>query len=149
MTTLRTQWQSPEVQTTLDHTNASFAANSDLSAGAQLPRYGWTSGKGEAAIPDLDSQKKADAEVPNDAPALTLEEIGRILDNFRNANPVIKIDTKDDNRDVKVCRKRARNHFFPACLYCIDQVCRWRLETPVPRHHQSGSKREGETDSNL
>ena len=44
--------------------------------------------------------------MPNDAPALTPEEIGRILDDFRKANPVIKIDTKDDNREVKVCRKR-------------------------------------------
>jgi hypothetical protein len=90
------------VQNLLEHSSNSFTANSDLSAGAQVPRYGWK--QSHVANQEPSSRKKNDGKASNDVSgSLDKDEIGRILDDFRKANPPIKVATKDNNQDLMVC----------------------------------------------
>jgi hypothetical protein len=85
----------------LDHTKESFAANSDLSAGAQLPRYGWThsenADKKRKSSTELSRKKSVDVQI-----GMTKEDIRRQIDEFQKANPQIKVWMKNDNRDLMV-----------------------------------------------
>lgn len=102
----RAQWQSQEIQSILDHTKESLNANSDLSAGAELPRYGWTHDEvaEKENAPRMKHRIKKGGEHPS---SIGKEEIARILEDFQKANPQLKVVTKGDNRDLMV-RQSAR-----------------------------------------
>jgi hypothetical protein len=97
----RNEWQNPEMQSILQHTKQSFAADADLSVGAQVPRYGWQ--QSVAAERKAAGRRRAGVQ-PLDAPQthLSKQEITKILEDFHKTYPSIKIDTKDDHRDITV-----------------------------------------------
>ncbi|KAF2660531.1 hypothetical protein K491DRAFT_589145 [Lophiostoma macrostomum CBS 122681] len=97
----RTHWKSPDVQNILEHSNNSFAANTDLSPSAQVPRYGWKQNQVTELEPS--GRNKDDAQISDDTLGnLDKDEIGRLLDAFQKSNPAIQIATKDDNRDLMI-----------------------------------------------
>lgn len=97
----RTNWMSEEFQKILEHSKESLKANSDLSASVQVPEYGWIrreSAEAEAARRRKDHGPKSD----DSATTLDKESISGILDDFQKAHPQIKVEAKDDNRDLLV-----------------------------------------------
>lgn len=97
----RNQWQSPEIQSVYEHARGSLNANSDLSASAQVQRYGWIEkeAKGKrAATRRKDGAQKSEKKQE----ALTQEDISRIVEDFRKTYPKIPLIAKNENRDLTV-----------------------------------------------
>lgn len=101
MKTFRLQWQGKETQNILEYARKSATMNPDLSAGAQIQQYGWieqenkdkdasnNGGDGEERAEDMDTR-------------ITKEERGRIVGQWRQAHPMIKIEESDDGRQLMI-----------------------------------------------
>ncbi|KAF2019585.1 hypothetical protein BU24DRAFT_122744 [Aaosphaeria arxii CBS 175.79] len=98
----RTTWQSQETQALFEHTKASLEANSDLTPGAQLPRYGWE--QKEIRDRDAEARRRDGAKDGEDKAVVSMskEERERILQEFRAANGQLKVFSKDDDRDILI-----------------------------------------------
>ncbi|KAF2115792.1 mediator complex subunit 27-domain-containing protein [Lophiotrema nucula] len=93
----RAQWQSPETQSILNHAKESLEKSDDLSAGAQVAKFGWV--QSELAEKEKTSRSKHDKkDIADDK--LDKETIGKMLEEFKTANSKTKIETKDGNRDI-------------------------------------------------
>lgn len=109
----RSQWQDQEIQSILEHAQESLKKDSDLSAGAQVPRYGWREivlKEKEASRRRKDGMHKSrDSET-----GLSEDEIKRIVEEFRTAHTNIRVSTKDDNRVIQVrCSRKVHRIIYP------------------------------------
>lgn len=103
----RTAWHDRTTHVIFERTKQSQKANSDLSAGANLPRYGWS---------EIDAQKSAEVRV--DGPNVTLNhhaEINRTgseqtveeaVNTFKTTHPNLTVDHDAQNETIKVCELR-------------------------------------------
>lgn len=99
--TLRTQWNSPEIQSIFEHGKQSVKANPDLSASAEVPQYGWK--QAQRARPKAVLPKKRRHSLIEDEPVIFDEgELGSIVERFRSKYPQIKIETKEKDHDLMV-----------------------------------------------
>lgn len=76
-----------------------MGANSDLSASASIPTYGWVARERRTHQAKDGSHKDKTEEVGN---VLSDEEISQIIIEFRKTYPNVKLETHDDNRQIKV-----------------------------------------------
>jgi hypothetical protein len=96
---LNQQWKAPEMQETFEHVKKSFSANADLSARTSVPSHGWVDKHRKAQ----ELQKGQRDEGPEEAgTALTDEDFVRIVDEFHNTYPNIKLKTQEGNRTIAV-----------------------------------------------
>jgi hypothetical protein len=101
LTSFRTQWQSQESQTILEHAKKSANANPDLSAGAQVPQYGWIEKEKkerEAAMNNGDAEERAE----DLGIRITLEERRRVVEQYRETYPSIKMEEKNDGKQLLI-----------------------------------------------
>ncbi|ORY14804.1 hypothetical protein BCR34DRAFT_478993 [Clohesyomyces aquaticus] len=97
----RVQWHTPEYQSILVHARKSYSANPDLSASAQVPRYGWI--QSEIAEKKALAGNLSGLEEPQEiATGLGKEDIALILDEFCNTYPDIRVGMKDDNHEIMI-----------------------------------------------
>ncbi|KAI4657134.1 uncharacterized protein J4E79_007750 [Alternaria viburni] len=95
---LKSQWKSPEVQSTFEHAKQSLSANADLSESVSIPSHGWA----ERARKAKESTKSQGGENKEDTGAIvTDEDIERIVVEFRKAHPNLKVDTHDEDRSIQ------------------------------------------------
>ncbi|KAL5393154.1 hypothetical protein PMIN04_005451 [Paraphaeosphaeria minitans] len=101
MKTFKSQWQGQETQNILEHARKSAAANPDLSAGAQIQQYGWIEKEKkekEVSKKNEDGVKRAE----DLGIRITKEERGRIVQQWRQINPSIKVDETDDGKQILI-----------------------------------------------
>jgi hypothetical protein len=92
-------WKAQEMQTLFGHVATSLAANNDLSARTLVPTYGWVDKQRKAQ----ESQKGERDERPEEVvAALTDDEFSRIITEFHNTYPNIKLKTQEGNRTITV-----------------------------------------------
>ena len=95
---LKSQWKSPEVQSTFEHAKQSLSANADLSESVSIPSHGWA----ERARKAKESTKSQGGENKEDTGAIvTDEDIERIVVEFRKAHPNLKVETHDEDRSIQ------------------------------------------------
>ncbi|KAJ4412277.1 hypothetical protein N0V91_000748 [Didymella pomorum] len=96
---LNEAWRSPEVQETLAHTKKSFDANSDLTACASVPSYGWI----ERERQEHESHKGPGEHttVEDHSNRLDDETVSCIVAEFQGTQPNIKLQAQDDKRSIK------------------------------------------------
>jgi hypothetical protein len=96
---LNEHWKNSEIQEVFDHTRKSFSANTDLSASASIPAYGWI----EREEKERKSKKSNRSENTDEiSTVLNDEDISRIIAGFRMTYPNIKLDLQDENRTISV-----------------------------------------------
>ncbi|KAF2788479.1 hypothetical protein K505DRAFT_366434 [Melanomma pulvis-pyrius CBS 109.77] len=96
---IRNHWHSQDVQSIFEHTTQSLNKNSDLTASANVPRYGWVKAQTkekEAARRKNDGVQKLEDTVVN----LTNEDVTRDILEFQKTHTNIKALTKDDNQNL-------------------------------------------------
>jgi len=139
----RTQWNSQEIQSIFEHGKQSLKANADLSASAQVPRYGWQQAmpaRRKTGLP----KKRRHSTIEDSSVPVEEGEIGSIIAGFRTKYPQIKVETKDKGHDITVrilngCTRFIRTHGR------IDTPRNGRNQTQVPYSCRPGSKRPGQT----
>ncbi|KAI4647578.1 uncharacterized protein J4E78_008893 [Alternaria triticimaculans] len=95
---LKSQWKSPELQSTFEHVKQSLGANADLSESVSIPSHGWT----ERARKAKESAKNQGGDNKEDTGAIvTDEDIERIVVEFRKAHPNLKVETNDEDRSIQ------------------------------------------------
>jgi hypothetical protein len=95
------QWNSQDIRSIFEHGKESLRANADLSASAQVPRYGWK--QAEPAKPKTILPRKRRHSLIEDIPGHVEEgEMGSIIEGFRSKYPHIKVETKNKNHDITV-----------------------------------------------
>jgi hypothetical protein len=93
------QWKTQEMQAVFAHVEKSFGANNDLSARTSVPAYGWVEKQRKAQ----ESQKGERDERPEETvAALTDDEFSRIVTEFHNTYPSIKLKTQEGSRTITV-----------------------------------------------
>jgi hypothetical protein len=113
---LRSQWNSQEVQAIFEHTTQSLNMDSDLRPSAKIERWGWVDNQikeKEAARRKSDGVQKPEDIFIN----LTSEDVTREIQGFQKAHPSIKVIWKDDSQDLLVCS------------YTIRDICHLRLSS--------------------
>jgi hypothetical protein len=96
---LNEEWRSHETQNTLEHTRKSLASNSDLSASASIPSYGWT----ERDRKERESKQTSRSDTTDETnSALTVEDVSYMVVAFQKAYPNVKLETQQDNHIVTV-----------------------------------------------
>jgi hypothetical protein len=96
---LNENWKNPEIQDLFNHTSKSYSANTDLSASASIPVYGWI----ERELRERKSKKSSRSENTDEiSTVFTDEDVSRIIADFRTTYPNIKLDLQDDNRTISV-----------------------------------------------
>jgi hypothetical protein len=139
MKAFRTHFESQEIQDILEHSKESLNTNPDLSASARVPRYGWK--EKEIASLKAGRRKKVTAPVLPDATVVfDKEEIARAVDGWRKSNPLMSVETKDDNRDILV-RMSSCHPLGSILTNGTGAVSSRRYQVQVPYHYQSRSKR--------
>ncbi|KAF2444919.1 hypothetical protein P171DRAFT_485000 [Karstenula rhodostoma CBS 690.94] len=101
MKTFKSQWQSQETQTILEHARKSATANPDLSAGAQVQQYGWIEKEEQerqAAKSNGDGEERAE----DLGIRITKEERGRIIEQWRQTYSSIKMEEKNDGKQLLI-----------------------------------------------
>jgi hypothetical protein len=101
LNSFRTQWQSQESQRILEHTRKSANANPDLGACAQVPQYGWIEKEKkerEAAKKNGDGEEHAE----DSGMRITTEERRRIVDQWRETYSSIKMEEKNDGKQLLI-----------------------------------------------
>jgi hypothetical protein len=87
------------MQATFEHVKDSFGANADLSARTSVPSHGWVDKQRKAQ----ELQKGVRDERPEESVAtLTDEEFLRIVQEFHETYPDIKLKTPEGNRIITV-----------------------------------------------
>lgn len=93
------RWKNKDMQAIFSHVEKSFSANSDLSARTSVPAYGWVDKQRKAQ----ESQKGERVERPEEVVAtLTDDEFSRIITEFHNTYPNIKLKTQEGSRAITV-----------------------------------------------
>lgn len=98
---LKSQWNSQELQSIFEHTTQSLSKDDDLTPSAKVERWGWVDNQikeKEAARRKSDGVQKPEDKFIN----LTNEDVMREIQEFQTVHPNVKILTKDDNQDLLV-----------------------------------------------
>ncbi|KAF1978498.1 hypothetical protein BU23DRAFT_564085 [Bimuria novae-zelandiae CBS 107.79] len=101
MKTFKSQWQSQETQDIFEHTRKSAAANPDLSAGAQVRQYGWIE-KEEREKEMVKKNGEDEVRMEDVRVHITKEEREKILSDWKEANPSIKVEEKDECKELLI-----------------------------------------------
>jgi len=97
----RNKFQGQETQGIIDHARRRVKADGDMSKSGEVQQYGWIERKerrGENAKKGPGIDVAAHVE-----PALTDEEIGKIVGEWRARNERVGVVEKDGGRDLLVC----------------------------------------------
>lgn len=97
--TFKEQWNQPEMQNILEHVDASFKGNPDLSESVSVSPHGWVERERKAKE---STKSKGSESVEDSGVSLTDEDISRIVVEFRKSHPNLKLETKDDNSSISV-----------------------------------------------
>lgn len=101
MKTFKSQWQGKETQNILEYARKSATANPDLSAGAQVQQYGWV--EKERKENDTAKNSRGGEERTEDSNIrITKEERERIVGQWRQAHPTIKMEETDDGKQLLI-----------------------------------------------
>ncbi|KAF2191022.1 hypothetical protein K469DRAFT_558517 [Zopfia rhizophila CBS 207.26] len=97
----RVKWQSSEIQSIFDRARESQTTNSDLTASAQVPKYGWL--ESELAEKAAGKTMKAKtAKMENSNVELTNEYVAQLVDDFKKKNPKSNISIDDNNQVLNI-----------------------------------------------
>jgi hypothetical protein len=96
---LQESWKDPEMTEALEHVRKSLGANSDLSASASVPVYGWVERDRRMREAKHGSPKDKAEDTGH---SLSDDEIAQILVEFEKEHPNIKLEKQDENRLIKV-----------------------------------------------
>lgn len=106
--TFKATWRNEATQELFERARQSLQANSDLSAAATVPMYGWT----ETDL--MDSEKADDASsaralehgIVEDGVHFDQVDVARVVDDFRKAHPNFNVDLevwRKENWVINVC----------------------------------------------
>jgi hypothetical protein len=96
---LRVHWKNEETQKIFAHTTKSFATNTDLSASASTPAYGWIEREQKENKAKESSRRGSE---DHNSTILSDEDISQIIVDFQKTHPNIKLDLQDENRTISV-----------------------------------------------
>ena len=96
---LKDRWKLPELQSTFEHVKQSFDANPDLSESVSIPSHGWIEREREAK--KSTSRTRSD-KVEDSGAIFTDSDVSRVVAEFRNAHPNLKVEMSDDNHSIHV-----------------------------------------------
>lgn len=90
---------SNEVQAILQYGKDSLRANPDLNATKSVPRYGWKSAAKQRAAVKHKKEPEV-VKVEDTSVGLGEEDATRIVGDFKNNHPQIKVETEDEGRAI-------------------------------------------------
>ncbi|KAH7138987.1 hypothetical protein B0J11DRAFT_32084 [Dendryphion nanum] len=95
------RWQSEDIQDIFAYAQASYDANKDLSTSDQVDQFDWQQREADKMLarPSNRDRIQGLSEMPG---GWSQNEIGVALEEFRKANPLIKVATKEDNRSMMI-----------------------------------------------
>jgi hypothetical protein len=97
----RNSFQGQETRAIIDHARRRAQADGDMSKSGEVQRYGWIERKEKRR----ENAKKGDREdvAADHEPALTDEEVGKIVGEWRRENEKLGLEEKEGGRDLTVC----------------------------------------------
>lgn len=144
VTTFKAAWRDQETQALFERVRKSLLANSDLSAGARVPMYGWN----DSNIVEV----KKTADVDNGGRALQnggaeddghfeRVDVAQVVDDFRRAHPSFKVDVDNKENWVINVRMLSRSYGI-ALLIFTDTIQTTNSLNEISHHTIQGPQRQ-------